>query len=160
LHDNKYHSQCYLQGDGHTYKLTNLQTYKLTYTQIFSQYSGISSHSFGRLYWFINHDSSEAGNRTLQAFSNILSLIDSNKAKLQALVEEINTVILATNSSRNIMIIHFPKNCGDTRTHPNNKVACMLGLGPQAICALLDLNTALADLSIVVPLVEDLAGCN
>jgi hypothetical protein len=26
------------------------QTYKLTYTQIFSQYSGISSHSFGRSY--------------------------------------------------------------------------------------------------------------
>ncbi len=29
-----------------TYKLTNLQTY----TQIFSQHSGISSHSFGRSY--------------------------------------------------------------------------------------------------------------
>ena len=27
---------------------THLQTYKLTYTQIFSQYSAISSHSFGR----------------------------------------------------------------------------------------------------------------
>ncbi len=35
---------------------THLQTYKLTnsqtYTQIFSQYSGISSHSFGRSYFF------------------------------------------------------------------------------------------------------------
>jgi hypothetical protein len=29
---------------------THLQTYKLTYTQIFIQYSGISSHSFGRSY--------------------------------------------------------------------------------------------------------------
>jgi hypothetical protein len=29
---------------------THLQTYKLTYTQIFSQHSGISSHSFGRSY--------------------------------------------------------------------------------------------------------------
>jgi hypothetical protein len=36
----------------------------------------------------------------------------------------------------------------------------MLGLGSQAICVLLDLNTAFADLSIVVPLVQDPAECN
>ncbi len=35
---------------------THLQTYKLTYTQIFSQYSGISSHSFGRLYTLALYD--------------------------------------------------------------------------------------------------------
>ncbi len=40
-----------MQGDGHTYKLTNLQTY----TQIFSQYSGISSHSFGCSYTIFTH---------------------------------------------------------------------------------------------------------
>ncbi len=49
--------------------------------------------------WLINHDSNDAGNRNLQAFSNILSLGDSNKVKLQALVKEINTVVLAANSS-------------------------------------------------------------
>jgi hypothetical protein len=35
----------------------------------------------------------------------------------------------------------------------------MLGLGPHAICILLDLKTAFTDLSIVIPLVQDLAGC-
>ncbi len=30
---------------------TDTHTYLLTYTQIISQYSGISSHSFGRSYW-------------------------------------------------------------------------------------------------------------
>jgi hypothetical protein len=46
--------QTYKLTNLQSYKLTNLQTYKLTnlqtYTQMFSQYSGISSHSFGCLY--------------------------------------------------------------------------------------------------------------
>jgi hypothetical protein len=88
--------------------------------------------------WFINHDSNDAGSRNLQAFIDIISSGDSNNAKLQALVEEIDTVILAANASRNIMILHSPKNFGGTRTHYNSKVVCMLGLGPQAICLLLD----------------------
>ncbi len=74
------------------------------------------------------------------------------------MVEEIDTVILAANASGNIMILHSPKNCGGTRTHPNNKVVCMLGQSPQAICILLDQKMAFADQSIVVPLVQDLAG--
>jgi hypothetical protein len=66
--------------------------------------------------WFINYNSNDAGNRNLQAFSNILGSGDSNKAKLEALFKEINTVILAANSSRNIMILHSPKKIGGTRT--------------------------------------------
>jgi hypothetical protein len=99
--------------------------------------------------WFINHGSNDAGNRNLQAFSNILSLGDLNNAKLQALVKEIDTVILAANASGNIIILHSPKNFGGTRTCPDNKIVCMLGLGPHSICVLLDLKTAFTDLSIV-----------
>jgi hypothetical protein len=36
----------------------------------------------------------------------------------------------------------------------------MLSLGTQATFVLLDLNTAFADLSIVVPIVQDIAGCD
>jgi hypothetical protein len=110
--------------------------------------------------WFINHDSNYAGNRNLQAFSDILSLGASNKAKIQALVKEIDTVILAADASRNIVILHSPKNFGGTRNHPDNKVVCMFGLGPQTVCILLDFNMAFTDLSIVFQLVQDLAGCN
>jgi hypothetical protein len=109
--------------------------------------------------WFINHANNEAGNRNLEAFSNILSSGDSNKAKLWALVEEIYTDILAADLNKNIMILHFPKNFGGTRSRPKNKVVCMLGVGPQATYILPDLNTALADIQIVVPMVQDLAGC-
>ncbi len=40
LHNNKQHPQRYFQGDVHTHTHTH--------TQIFSRYSGISSHSFGQ----------------------------------------------------------------------------------------------------------------
>jgi hypothetical protein len=75
------------------------------------------------------------------------------------LVKEIDTVILAADASKNIIILHSPKNFGGTRTCPDNKIVCMLGLGPHAIWVLLDLKMAFTDLSIMVPLVQDLAGC-
>jgi hypothetical protein len=109
--------------------------------------------------WFINHANNDSENRNLEAFSNILSSGDSNEAKLRALVEEINTVILAADLNKNIMILHSPINFGGTRSRPKNKVVCMLGVGLQATYILLDLNTALADILILVPTVPDLAGC-
>jgi hypothetical protein len=36
--------------------------------------------------WFINNNSNDAGNRNLQAFSDILSSGDSNKVKLRACI--------------------------------------------------------------------------
>jgi hypothetical protein len=109
--------------------------------------------------WFINHESDDAGNINLQAFSDILSSGDSNEEKLKDLVDEIDTVILAAEVSKNIMILHSPKNFGGKKTLPENKVIFMIGLSTQATCVLLDLNTAFADLSIVVPTVQDLAEC-
>ncbi len=79
--------------------------------------------------WFINHESNGAGNRNLQAFINILSSGDSEEEKLKDLVGEMDTVILAANVSRNIMILHSPKNFGGTRTCLENKVVLMLWLG-------------------------------
>jgi hypothetical protein len=96
--------------------------------------------------WFINHANNDAGNMNLEAFSNILSSGDSNEAKLRALVKEIDTVILAADSNKYIMILHSPKNFGSTRSSPKNKFVCMLGVGPRATYILPDLNTALADI--------------
>ncbi len=60
--------------------------------------------------WFVNHGNNDTGNKNIQAFIDILSSGDSNKVKLQALVEDIDTVILAADSNNNIMILHSPKN--------------------------------------------------
>ena len=43
--------------------------------------------------WFIIHENNDAGNKNIQAFSDIQSLGDLDKVKLRALVEEIDTVI-------------------------------------------------------------------
>jgi hypothetical protein len=88
-----------------------------------------------------------------------LSSGDSNKVKLQALVEDIDTVILAADLNKNIMILHSPKNFGGTRSHPKNKVMCMLGVGPQATCVLLDLNSAFRDIQLIFPSVYNLREC-
>ncbi len=75
------------------------------------------------------------------------------------MVEEIDTVILAANADNKIMILHSPKNFGGTRSRPDNKVVCMLGLGAHATYVLIDSRTALADCQIVVPAVTDLSDC-
>ena len=95
--------------------------------------------------WFSNHPNNEDGNRNMAAFSSILEAGLSEEEKLQSLVEEINTVILAADANNKIMILHSPKNFGGTRSRPNNKVVCMLGLGAHAMYIFIDLRTALAD---------------
>jgi hypothetical protein len=109
--------------------------------------------------WMINHESNDAGNRNLQASGDSLSSGASNAEKLRSLVEEIDTVHLAADASRNVMILHSPKNLGGTRTRPDKKVSCMLGLGSQAVCILVNLNTALAKCNIFVPMVQELSIC-
>ena len=109
--------------------------------------------------WFINHLSNDAGNRNLQAFSDVLSSGIPTEAKLRDLVDEIDTVILAADANRNVMLFHSPINFGGTRSRPDNKVACMIGLGARATCVLPVLNSAFTDIRIAVPSVHDLGGC-
>ncbi len=74
--------------------------------------------------WFIDHANNDAGNRNLEAFSNILSSGDSNKAKLWALVEEIDTVILAADLNKNIMIFAFSQELWRHKV-PSQKQSCL-----------------------------------
>ncbi|KAL3809165.1 hypothetical protein ACHAXA_004664 [Cyclostephanos tholiformis] len=57
------------------------------------------------------------------------------------------------------MILHSPRNFGGTRTRPENKLVCMLGLGPQAVSVVVDLESALRDCIIIVPTVDELSSC-
>ena len=109
--------------------------------------------------WFSNHPHNEDGNRNMAAFSSILESGLSEEEKLRSLVEEIDTVILAADANNKIMILHSPKNFGGTRSRPDNKVVCMLGLGAHATCVFIDLRSAFANCNIVVPAVTDLSDC-
>jgi hypothetical protein len=75
--------------------------------------------------WFVNHKNSDKGHKNIQIFSDILSSGDSNKVKLQALVKDIDTVILAADSNNNIMILHSPKTSEAQGPIPKTKLyAC------------------------------------
>ena len=108
---------------------------------------------------FVNHANNDAGNKNLQAFSDVLGSEVSTEAKLRDLVDELDTVILAADAKRNIMLLHSPKNFGGTRSRPDNKVTCMIGFGARAASILPDLNSAFVDTRIVVLSVQDLAAC-
>ena len=59
---------------------------------------------------FVNHANNDAGNRNLQAFSDVLGSEVSTEAKLRDLVDELDTVILAADEKRNFMLLNSPKN--------------------------------------------------
>jgi len=88
-----------------------------------------------------------------------LSAEISTEAKLRDLVDEIDTVILAADANKNVMLFHSPKNLGGSRSRPENKVLCMIGFGARATCILPVLQSAFADVRIVVPSVNQLGGC-
>jgi hypothetical protein len=95
--------------------------------------------------YFVYHVNNDAGNRNLQAFSDVLGSEVLTEAKLRDLVDELDTVILAADAKRNIMLLRSPKNFGGTRSRPDNKVTCMIGFGARAASILPDLNSAFVD---------------
>jgi hypothetical protein len=95
----------------------------------------------------------------MQAYSDTLGSKDSEFEKIKSLVEEIDTVILAADETKNVMVFHSPKNFGGMRTRPKNKVVGMIGLGAQATWVKINLTSALADCNIIVPTVKELAAC-
>jgi hypothetical protein len=109
--------------------------------------------------WLINHASNDAGNRNLQAFSDVLGSDVNKGTKLQQVTKEVDTVILTANASNRIMLLHSPRNFGGTWTRPANKLVCMIGMGPQAVSILVNLNSALVNCNIIVPTVNKLSGC-
>ncbi len=108
---------------------------------------------------FVNHANNDAGNMNLQAFSDIFGSKVSTEAKLRDLVDELDTLILAADKKRNIMLLHSPKKFGGTRSRTAIFVTCLIGFGARAARILPDLNSAFMDICIIVPSVQDLAAC-
>ena len=76
-----------------------------------------------------------------------------------SLTQEIDTVIFGASNDGSINLFHSPKNFGGTRTHPTNKVGCLMGLGTQATCVQLDLKSALKSCNIKTPILDALTSC-
>jgi hypothetical protein len=109
--------------------------------------------------WFTNLASNDAGNRNTQAYSDTFQSGHSDVEKLRSVVKETDTAILAADANKNVLIFHSPKNFGGTRTRPKNKLIGLIGLGAQATWVQINLRTALANCNIIVPEVDEIAGC-
>jgi hypothetical protein len=54
----------------------------------------------------------------MQAYSDTFESGHSDIEKLRSVVEEIDTVILAADANKNVLVFHSPKNFGGTKTIP------------------------------------------
>jgi hypothetical protein len=75
------------------------------------------------------------------------------------MTKEKDTFLLAADANNKVMILHSPKNLDGTRSRPDNKFICMLGLSARTTYFLFDLKTALADSHLMVPTVAELSDC-
>ena len=80
----------------------------------------------------------DEGNINVSNFTGFCTRIDANKvSKLRDLAEDEDVIFLGSAKGK-VTIFHSPKNFCVTRARSSNKVACLLGLGPEATAVLLD----------------------
>ena len=91
--------------------------------------------------WKLYFDSlpgDDEGNKNMAIFSDFCSDTKANAiSKLRDLVEDADTVFLGACNGK-VIVLHSPTNFGGTRTRKSNKLACLTGLGPEAIGVLLN----------------------
>ena len=74
----------------------------------------------------------EEGNKTMLKYSLAIAASVSERERLLALCEDVEAVIFIADDAGKIKMIHSPKNFGGTRSRPENKIACMIGMGSLA----------------------------
>ena len=80
----------------------------------------------------------DEGNKNMAIFSEFCSNTKASaSSKLRDLVEDADTVFLGAYNGK-VIVLHSPTNFGGTRTRKSNKLACLTGLGPEAIGVLLN----------------------
>ena len=80
----------------------------------------------------------------MASFSKYCSNTNADKiSKLRELVEDPNTVFLGASNGK-VIILHSPTNFCGTRTRKTNKVACLTGMGTEATCILLNVESILS----------------
>ena len=80
----------------------------------------------------------DEGNKNMVNFTKYCTKIVAIKiSKLRDLVEDEDVIFLG-NIKGKITLFHIPTNFGGTRARMTNKVACILGLGPEATAVLLN----------------------
>jgi len=109
--------------------------------------------------YFMNHPNTDAGNETIPAFTAALSAELEDFERVEALVEEIDTIILAANTDGQILILHGPKRFGGTRSRATSKIVGLMGLGAEAQRIIINEDTAVLACKIKTPTFGAIRGC-
>mmetsp|Transcript_12865 Transcript_12865/g.27933 ORF Transcript_12865/g.27933 Transcript_12865/m.27933 type:complete len:153 (-) Transcript_12865:66-524(-) len=109
--------------------------------------------------YFLSLPGNEQGNRNMESFSLSMSSNQSMGARLKSLTEEVDSVIFIVDENKKVSVIHSLKNHGGTRTRPTNKNSCLIGLGPQAACVVLNESQAVLDCNIHTPTLDEIEEC-
>ena len=108
---------------------------------------------------FLSLPGNEQGNRNMESFSLSMSSTQSIGVRLNSFAEDVDTVIFIADLNKKVAVIHSPKNHGGTRNRPTNKISCLIGLGPQAACVVLNESQAVSDCNIRTPTLDELEEC-
>mmetsp|Transcript_9482 Transcript_9482/g.20135 ORF Transcript_9482/g.20135 Transcript_9482/m.20135 type:complete len:230 (-) Transcript_9482:329-1018(-) len=87
--------------------------------------------------FYVRQPEDDDGNKNTKAFTDALDDTDEER-RVKNVTEDLNAVLFAADAEGKIQILHSPANLGGTRTRPKNKVAALVGLGPQATVEKLD----------------------
>ena len=83
------------------------------------------------------------GDRNVAKFTEAMTHDAAIDTKMKYLNED-NNLILVTDNKKQVVFLHNIKNLGGTTINPTNKVAALIGMGPDAQVVALDVNVAIA----------------
>ena len=108
---------------------------------------------------YLSQLSRDKGNKNLEAFTLAMASSQDKDTKVSVLTEDADTVFLAADKNKSVVILHSLRNLGRTMNWSTNKIVCLVGNGPQATCVLLNEMSALKKCEITTPKIEDISEC-
>jgi hypothetical protein len=100
----------------------------------------------------------ESGNRNIAGFTGAMNADTDIDVQMMRLTQPLGPILLA-NNSKEVSIIHHPHNFGGTLLCPTHKVGCLVGMGPNTTPVVLDHQSAINPVNVIVPPIEDIQAC-
>jgi hypothetical protein len=118
----------------------------------------LTSHASWKVLFYSIATVNESGDQNVTGFTGAMYFEASLEVKMRMLDQPYG-FLLAANEKKGVSILHHPHNFGGTLLRPTNKVGCLVGIGPSAVPVIVDHIAALRSTRVIVPSIEDIAGC-
>ena len=101
----------------------------------------------------------DGGDRNANAFTAAVHAETEIQKRIQAMVEDPNSVVLVADNEKRFNIIHSAKNLGGRMTRPTNKLVGLMGLGTSGIGIEINESSVSAVQKIATPILESIWEC-